>query len=37
LTAKSGSFGPDVAAIDLRWQQTGAIAPDGTDWADGLA
>ena len=22
----------DVAAVDVRWEQTGAIAPDGTPW-----
>jgi uncharacterized protein (TIGR02246 family) len=23
---------PDVASVDLRWQQDGALAPDGTPW-----
>jgi len=23
---------PDVASVDVRWQQEGAIAPDGTPW-----
>jgi len=23
---------PDVASVDIRWQQDGAIAPDGTPW-----
>jgi uncharacterized protein (TIGR02246 family) len=23
---------PDVAAVDIKWQQTGAIAPDGKPW-----
>ena len=23
---------PDVASVDLRWQQDGVIAPDGTPW-----
>jgi hypothetical protein len=22
----------DVAAVDIRWEQTGAIAPDGSPW-----
>ena len=23
---------PDVAAVDIKWQQTGAISPDGQPW-----